>query len=175
MPGTTKHAVIRPFGDADAAQVRNLFIKVNRLLAPEEMREAFEDYIRRSLADEIDQIEDYYRAKAGGFWIAAVDDQVAGMFGLEATSNNAMELRRMYVDPEYRRQGLARRMLRFAEDECRNRGRSRLELSTSQLQSQALALYTNSGYTLVGEEVAVTRDNKRLGGGLRRYHFARKL
>lgn len=30
-----------------------------------------------------------------------------------------MELRRMYVHPDVRRRGIARQMLRFAEDECR--------------------------------------------------------
>ena len=33
---------IRPFAEQDAAQVRELFIAVNRLLSPPDLRDAFE-------------------------------------------------------------------------------------------------------------------------------------
>jgi putative acetyltransferase len=66
-------------------------------------------------------------------------------------------------------------MLDFAEQECRRRSRPRLNLSASELQREALALYQNSGYELVREEVAVTVSNKTLGGGICRYHFTEAL
>jgi putative acetyltransferase len=66
-------------------------------------------------------------------------------------------------------------MLSFAEDECRRRNRPRLDLSTSELQGDAVLLYRNSGYQLVREEVAVAASNKTLGGGIRRFHFAKPL
>jgi GNAT superfamily N-acetyltransferase len=97
------------------------------------------------------------------------------MFGLEPSGDSAMELRRMYVDPDARRRGIARRMLDFAEQECRRRRRFRMELSTSELQAEALALYRNAGYELVREEIAEAASNKTLGGGIRRYHFAKAL
>ena len=98
------------------------------------MAEAFEVYIASSLREEIDQISDYYGRKNGGFWVAVASEKVVGRFGLEPSSPEAMELRRMYVDPEARRQGIARKMLSFAEDECRRRNRPRMDLSTSELQ-----------------------------------------
>jgi GNAT superfamily N-acetyltransferase len=86
-----------------------------------------------------------------------------------------MELRRMYVDPAVRRTGIGRRMLGFAEDECRRLGMRRLELSTSELQPAALELYRRSEYRLVREVVAARASNKTLGGGIRRFHFAKVL
>ena len=56
---------IRPFAADDAAQVRDLFIRVNRLLAPPDMKEAFEGYIASSLKEEIDRISDYYYRERG--------------------------------------------------------------------------------------------------------------
>jgi putative acetyltransferase len=97
------------------------------------------------------------------------------MFGLEASGDGAMELRRMYVDPDMRRRGIARRMLEFAEQECRRRNRFRMELSTSEVQAEALALYRNAGYELVREEVAEAASNKTVGGGICRYHFTKAL
>jgi GNAT superfamily N-acetyltransferase len=166
---------IRPFSERDAAQVRELFITVNRLLAPPHLRDAFEAYIERSLVEEIDRISAYYSDHAGSFWVAVKDDKVAGMFGLEATSDGAMELRRMYVDPSARRQGIARQMLQSAEDECRRRGASRLVLSTSEIQEAALALYKEAGYSLLREEIADAASNKTVGSGIRRYYFEKVL
>ncbi|MFB9267128.1 GNAT family N-acetyltransferase [Bradyrhizobium erythrophlei] len=155
--------------------MRELFVKVNRLLAPADMRDTFEAYIARSLSEEIDRISDYYSVRNGGFWVAVDGRRIAGMFGLEPSGGEAMELRRMYVDPEARRRGIARTMLAFAERECLRRNRPRLDLSTSELQREALALYRGAGYALVREEVAVGASNKTLGGGIRRYHFTKAL
>ena len=166
---------IRVFRPEDADPVRNLFIRVNRLLAPPEMKEAFESYIQRSLSEEIDRIPEYYSGKDWGFWIAADGQGLAGMFGLEPSGERGMELRRMYVDPERRKQGIARKMLAFAENECRRRNRPTMDLSTSELQPAALSLYQNSGYALVKEEVAATASNKTLGGGIRRFYFRKDL
>lgn len=159
---------IRGFLPGDAGAVRELFIRVNRLLAPEGMQEAFEDYIARSLTEEIDRIADYYSERKGGFWVAVEGRNVVGMFGLEPSGDEAMELRRMYVDPDLRRHGIARQMLAFAEDECRRRNRPRMDLSTSKLQKDALALYQHAGYALQREEIAVAVSNRTLGGGIRR-------
>jgi GNAT superfamily N-acetyltransferase len=166
---------IRPFAVDDASPVRGLFIKVNRLLAPPAMKDAFERYIDRSLREEIDRIDQYYAAKQGGFWVAARNKKIVGMFGLESWNGDAMELRRMYVDPDERRQGIARGMLRYAENECRRRGRPRINLSTSELQTSALALYRSAGYQLVREETAAISSNKSFGGDIRRFHFTKDL
>jgi GNAT superfamily N-acetyltransferase len=160
--------IIRPFFERDAAQVRELFITVNRLLSPPDFRDAFEAYIERALAEEIDHIPAYYSEHAGSFWVAVKDNKVVGMFGV-------MELRRMYVDPSARRQGIARQMLQSAENECRRRGISRLVLSTSEIQVAALALYREAGYNLLREETADVASNKTIGSGIRRYYFERTL
>jgi GNAT superfamily N-acetyltransferase len=167
---------IRPFAENDASQVRELFITVNRLLSPPDLHDAFEAYIERALAEEIDRITAYYGERDGGFWVAIRDDnKLVGTFGLERASHDAMELRRMYVDPDARRRGIARQMLRFAEDECRKRKIVRLERSTSELQSAALALYRNAGYQLNRENFSEIASNKTVGFGLRRFYFGKDL
>ena len=166
---------VRAFAAENAIQVRELFIRVNRLLAPPDLKEAFEGYIALSLREEIDRISDYYSDRDGEFWVAMDAGRVVGMFGLEPSSATAMELRRMYVDPDARRRGIARTMLLYAEAACRRRDRSNLELSTSELQGAALSLYRSAGYQLVREEVAQSASNKTLGGGIRRYYFTKRL
>jgi len=167
--------IIRPFGDQDAAQVRALFIAVNRLLSPPDLRDAFEAYIERALVEEIDRIPAYYGERDGGFWVAVSGDKVVGTFGLERASNDAMELRRMYVDPLARRQGIARQMLQFAKDECRHRRIKRLELSTAEMQQAAFSLYKNAGYRSVREEIVEALTNKTVGSRILRYYLEKML
>jgi GNAT superfamily N-acetyltransferase len=166
-----EEVTIRPFTERDAAQVRALFITVNRLLSPPDLRDAFEAYIELALLEEMDRIPVYYGERDGGFWVAVKDDKVVGTFGLERASKEAMELRRMYVDPLARRQGIARQMLQFAENECRRRSVERLELSTAEIQHAAIALYKNAGYRLLRQETAEAASNKTVGSSIRRYYF----
>src|SRR5689334_21124168 len=167
--------LIRRYEERDGPAVRSLFIAVNRELAPAAMREQFEAYIARSLAEEIDRIEAYYAEHDGSFWIAEEAGTLVGMFGLERVDDRSAELRRMYVAPATRGRGIARALLAHAESVCREGGCDRLVLSTSDLQQAALQLYRSSGYTLTREEVATTASNKTVGSGLRRYHFERQL
>ena len=172
----TPHMIdIRPYHESDQAPVRDLFIKVNRLIAPRGMESAFEQYIERSLDEEIMQIPDYYAQRNGGFWVATSQNLISGMFGLEETEAGVFELRRMYVDPDFRRMGIARQLLEYGETCARDMGARQIILSTSELQQAALALYRNAGYHASKEEVAKDASNKTIGGGIRRYHFVKDI
>ncbi|MFD0022214.1 GNAT family N-acetyltransferase [Streptomyces sp. NPDC058382] len=65
----------------------------------------------------------------------------------EGYSDGDAELKRMYVIPEGRGQGLARRILAALEDDARAAGRTRMVLETGDQQPEAIALYLSSGYT----------------------------
>jgi GNAT superfamily N-acetyltransferase len=165
---------IRRYRDSDHAAVRGLFIRINRELARPDLREAFESYMAVSLRDEIDRLADYYAERLGAFFVAHDGDKLAGVFGLERLGGASAELRRMYVDAAYRRRGLARLMLDYAEQACCDAGTRALTLSTSELQQAALALYRASGYRLVSEETGAAQSNKTVGN-IRRYHFEKAL
>jgi GNAT superfamily N-acetyltransferase len=166
---------IRRYAESDHAAVRDLFIAVNRELAPLDLRAAFESYIERSLKEEIDRLSDYYADKQGAFFVAHEGETLVGMFGLEGLGTQAAELRRMYVAVSFRKRGLARVMLEHAEHVCREARTPMLTLSTSELQQAALAFYRNVGYRLAREETAAAQSNKTIGGDIRRYHFEKDL
>jgi len=52
----SRATILRPFADSDQAAVRELFIAINRALAPADMKETFERYIETALAAEIDRL-----------------------------------------------------------------------------------------------------------------------
>lgn len=56
------------------------------------------------------------------------------------------ELKRMYVVPEARGRGLARRILAALEESARAAGRTRMVLETGMKQPEAIALYRSEGY-----------------------------
>lgn len=66
--------------------------------------------------------------------------------GDEGYLDGDAELKRMYVIPEARGLGLARRILARLESDARTAGRTRMVLETGSKQPEAVALYTSSGY-----------------------------
>lgn len=67
----------------------------------------------------------------------------------EGYADGDAEVKRMYVVPEARGQGLARRILAALEDSARQAGRRRMVLETGTKQPEAISLYLSSGYTPV--------------------------
>ncbi|MCQ4041111.1 GNAT family N-acetyltransferase [Streptantibioticus rubrisoli] len=59
------------------------------------------------------------------------------------------ELKRMYVVPQARGRGLARRVLAELEASAAAAGRRRMVLETGELQPEAITLYTSCGYAPV--------------------------
>ncbi|WP_405713527.1 MULTISPECIES: GNAT family N-acetyltransferase [unclassified Streptomyces] len=64
----------------------------------------------------------------------------------EGYSDGDAELKRMFVIPEGRGTGLARRILAALEEDARAAGRIRMVLETGDRQPEAIALYASSGY-----------------------------
>jgi GNAT superfamily N-acetyltransferase len=168
--------IIRRYQPHDLDEVRDLFVGINRELAPPPLRAAFDAYIDLALREEMGRIEEYYDSRHGSsFWIAIDEGRLAGMFGLERLDDESVELRRMYVEPTKRRSGIARLMLRRAEELARAKGFAKMVLSTSELQTAAIALYRSAGYRLVREQVATSATNKTVGSGVRRFYFEKPL
>lgn len=64
----------------------------------------------------------------------------------EGYADGDAELKRMYVVPEARGLGLARRILALLEEDAREAGRTRMVLETGTEQPEAVALYASCGY-----------------------------
>jgi GNAT superfamily N-acetyltransferase len=167
---------IRAYEKSDYEAVVALFTRINRELAPPDMRERFEDYIATSINGELSYLRDIFsESKRNAFWVVEMDAQIIGMFGIERRSEDSTELRRMYLDRAYRGRGIAQRMLQCAEARARVLGFSKLILSTAEVQEAALAFYRKRGYQLVRTELADTMSTKTVGGGITRFHLEKTL
>jgi GNAT superfamily N-acetyltransferase len=87
-----------------------------------------------------------FDAPTGGFLVGYLDDVPVAMGGVRRFEADAMEIKRMYVAPEVRGQGLSRLMLSALEDLARELGARRVVLETGERQPEAMRLYETSGY-----------------------------
>ena len=83
---------------------------------------------------------------AGVFLVAYADDEPAGCGGIKRLSDEAAELKRLYVVPAVRNQGVARSLIAGLEDAAREAGYRVLRLDTGANQPAALELFRSVGY-----------------------------
>jgi putative acetyltransferase len=83
---------------------------------------------------------------ADAFLIARVDDLAIGCAAVRFLDAETAEVKRMYVAPTARGDGVGRRLLEELEAFARERGARRLVLETGPLQIEALALYERTGF-----------------------------
>ncbi|MGB0561403.1 MAG: GNAT family N-acetyltransferase [Spirulinaceae cyanobacterium] len=96
------------------------------------------------------EIETAYLAVGGQFWIVADADTgtLVGTAAFQpiARGNNAVEIRKMYLQPSVRGQGLGRFLLHGLEQEIRALEFGEIWLETASCLQQAVQLYERSGY-----------------------------
>jgi GNAT superfamily N-acetyltransferase len=84
----------------------------------------------------------------GLFLVAEVGGVPAGCGGwrVHPAGGGAAELKRMYVEPDFRRRGLSRVLLAELERTAAAAGHRQLVLNSGDKQPEALALYAGTGY-----------------------------
>jgi GNAT superfamily N-acetyltransferase len=87
-----------------------------------------------------------YRPPQGAFLIAWSDDLPVGCVSLRPLEPGVAEVKRLWVDPIARGQGLARRLMRQIEARARDLGYDRLKLDSNTVLTEAIALYRSDGW-----------------------------
>jgi GNAT superfamily N-acetyltransferase len=85
----------------------------------------------------------------GVFLVAEVDGVPAGSAAWRLLGDGRAEMKRVYVEPAFRRRGLAQVLVDVLEADAARAGVRSLELNTGPEQPEALALYAALGYTPV--------------------------
>jgi putative acetyltransferase len=88
-----------------------------------------------------------FRAANGYFVLARHGERAIGCGAIRPFDARTVEVKRMFVHPDARRQRLARSILGALEEEARRRGYSRSILETGVRQQEAIALYRACGYS----------------------------
>jgi GNAT superfamily N-acetyltransferase len=90
--------------------------------------------------------EDLEPAAGGAFVVGWEDGRPVAGGGLTRMGPGVAEIKRMYVVPDARRRGHARRLLAALEDAARGLGHERVRLDTGARQPHARALYESAGF-----------------------------
>lgn len=130
---------------ADNASVRDLVLGILN-----------HEYAMALTLEELPDLADVhatYRAcGTGEFWVAKRDDRVIGCIGVLPLGGDDYELRRMYVHPDIRGQGLAQRLLDVALAWSSARGVRALYLETNARWTVAQRIYERNGFQPVPRE-----------------------
>ena len=104
-------------------------------------------------------IEANYWNRKGAFFVLLNGEEVIGTVALHHETDVVCELCRMYLAPQYRGQGLGRRLLEHCVREARERGFEEMCLKTASVLVEAISLYKRAGFTVVeGAEVGGNCD-----------------
>lgn len=89
---------------------------------------------------------DAYRPPQGAFLIALSDGMPIGCVSLRPLEGTEAEVKRLWVHPDARGQGLARRLMATLETRARALGYQRLKLDSNAALTDAIALYRRMGW-----------------------------
>ena len=139
-PETRDNMVIVPaeIGDHDA--IRNLFYAG-----------VDEGQVRdNDTGADIDNLEEGYFADEGasGFWVARVGDAIVGMIGVQLTSDNTAEIRRLRVADPYRRRGIGTLLVEHALRFCQKHSYLKVVLDIRMDRAPAISLFEKFGFKL---------------------------
>jgi len=93
------------------------------------------------------------------FWIAVYQNAIVGAIAILPESEEECQLKRFYVLPQYRKQGLGRQLYEIAEQFARKAGYKAIVLMASRRFVNAIAFYLRNEYELVREIDNVWEDN----------------
>ena len=106
----------------------------------------------QELPDLIDIHRTYVDSGDGSFWVACVDGRIAACIGILQLTGADYELRRMYVDPAQRGNGIAQRLLDVALAWSITRGVGCIYLETHSEWKTAHHIYEKNGFEPVDRE-----------------------
>lgn len=93
-------------------------------------------------------VETFYQTVGGEFWVIEYQGKVVGTSAYYPVERgkNAVEIRKMYLLPEFRGQGIGKFLLQQLEETIANRGFQQIWIETASALKEAIQLYESSGY-----------------------------
>lgn len=107
------------------------------------------------------EVEIFYHVVGGEFWVVEKQGCLVGTAAYYPIKrgNNAVEIRKMYLLPEVRGQGLGKFLLKELESAIAARGFTEIWIETASVLKEAVKLYESNGY-LLGTGVETKRCDR---------------
>jgi GNAT superfamily N-acetyltransferase len=104
---------------------------------------------RQTTDRDLTDLEANYWNRKGAFFVLLKGEVVVGTVALHHEAEAICELCRMYLAPQYRGQGLGRKLLEHAVREARERGFKEMCLKTASVLVEAILLYERAEFRTV--------------------------
>ena len=133
--------LVRPAEEEDYSAVRELFrAGLHEGLVPD-----------NDTGADIETLHEAYFSDDGqsNFWVARYDDNVVGMIGVQKTSQDTAEIRRLRVREGHRRHGVGTKLVEQALTFCRHHEYLKIILDVRIERGPAIALFEKFGFQLV--------------------------
>ncbi|MBS0015670.1 MAG: GNAT family N-acetyltransferase [Arthrospira sp. SH-MAG29] len=94
------------------------------------------------------EVEKYYLNNDGEFWVVEQHQNLVGTAAYYPINRgtNAVEIRKMYLQPQVRGLGLGKYLLTQLEQQIHTRGFQEIWIETATVLTEAVKLYENHGY-----------------------------
>ena len=126
-------------------EVKELFIEYTDMLVKGEP--AFEEYLGiQNFDDELKHLEKKYGMPSGRLYLLYVNDELAGCVALRKMDKEKCELKRLYVKPRFRGEGLGDLLLERIVGDARRIGYKYMYLDTLPFLERAIGMYKRCGF-----------------------------
>jgi len=137
--------VVRPAQEEDYSAVRELFrAGLHEGLVPD-----------NDTGADIETLHEAYFSDDGqsNFWVARYENNVVGMIGVQKTSQDTAEIRRLRVREGHRRHGVGTKLVEQALTFCRHHAYLKIILDVRIERGPAIALFEKFGFQLARSRV----------------------
>ncbi|MGH9658943.1 MAG: GNAT family N-acetyltransferase [Bryobacteraceae bacterium] len=130
--------VIVPASVLDMPVVRDLFLEYSRTLGV--------DLCFQNFSGELEGLPGDYAPPAGRVLLARFGTRAAGCVAVRPLADGACEMKRLYVQPDFRNHKVGLALILTAITEARHIGYQRMRLDTLPGMERAIALYRSLGF-----------------------------
>jgi putative acetyltransferase len=107
------------------------------------------DLCFQGFQEELDGLPGAYAAPDGRLFLAFAGNQAVGCVAIKKLEDGFCEMKRLYVRPSHRGQGVGRRLAETVIEEARNMGYRKMRLDSLASMKEAVRLYRSLGFSQI--------------------------
>ena len=125
--------------------IRELFKEYTAMVTAEDP--AYAHYLElQRFESEMAHLDEKYGQPGGRLYLVQVDGQAAGCIAMKRLDDTRCEMKRLYIRPSFRGQGIARKLVKTLLADARKDGYEAMVLDTFPFLGHAVRLYQDMGF-----------------------------
>jgi len=109
------------------------------------------DLSYQNINNEIDNFPEKYKEPDGAFIVAKFNDSIIGCVGIWKIEEKICEMKRLYVDDNYKGNGIGKILVKKIIEEAKNKNYNKMRLDTINTMETALRIYCNNGFYKINQ------------------------